>query len=95
MDNRVLLQRINLLTTKVKELATIVDQQKYITTDMILRIKFFESKFEIKEEEFNEFKTAFVAQLNEHKKSIADSSLRSEETRTFIDDRKPLGPRVP
>jgi hypothetical protein len=78
--------KINQILALQKNLEKFLLEQKYIVADTIIKIRFLESKLNIQEGEYEDFKKTFVAQLEEYKKNLESDILRSETTGTPLDD---------
>ena len=87
--------KVNHILILQKKMDEYLVQQKYIVTDLILKVRFLESKLNIKEGEYENFKQDFVSKLEKHREDLKSSQIRSEDSRPPINSCEDSGCKLP
>jgi len=60
-----------------QKLTKILNEQRFLVTELILKTKYIESKLNITQEDFNVFKKEFITKLNPSPQDSKDSIIQS------------------
>lgn len=73
--------KLNQILAGQKKLDEFLVQQKYIVADLIMKMRFLESKLHVSEGEYEDFKKEFVSKLEKYREDLKSSQIRSESPR--------------